>query len=301
MLSSLYVAAAMPAYVDTQILDEDVEAIDYDTDADLIGISFMTFNAPRAYEIADKFRNEKGKSVIFGGYHPSFMPEEAKKHADAVCIGEAETSIPQIIADFAANRLQSFYKSEPADLENLSIPDRKLLKKKFYIMADTIQATRGCPHSCKFCSISSFFKQNYRTRPVEQVVEELKMLGKYVLFMDDDIIVDPENAKELFISMIPLSKHWFSQCNVKIAYDDELLYLAYRSGCRDLFMGFESIEQNNLQSWQKKINKVGDYEWIVKKLHKKGIGVCAGIVFGNDGDTPNIFSNTLDFLKKNTN
>ena len=143
MLPSLYVAASLPRHVQTQIIDEDVEPIDFDTDADIIGVSFMTYNAPRAYEIGDRFR-AKGKAVIFGGYHPSFMPEEAIQHSDAVCIGEAEYNIPNMIADFQNGGMQQFYKSGLVDLADLPHLNRNLIKRNAYVTPNAIQATRGC-------------------------------------------------------------------------------------------------------------------------------------------------------------
>jgi len=296
MLSSLYVAAAMPASVETRIVDEEVEAIDFTTDADLIGISFMTFNAPRAYEIADEFRIRRSKPVIVGGYHPSFMPEEALGHADAVCIGEAEENVPRMIEDFMAGKLRRIYRNGTVDLKGLAVPDRGLVKRGSYALVDTVQATRGCPQRCTFCSITAFFGQRFRSRPVDEVIDELKPLGKYLLFMDDNIISDADHAKDLFEKMIPLGKTWFSQCSTRIAYDDELLILARRSGCRGLFVGFESLSQDGLQDWKKSFNRAKDYAWVIKQIHSKGISVCAAIVFGNDSDTPGIFPRTLEFL-----
>jgi radical SAM superfamily enzyme YgiQ (UPF0313 family) len=296
MLPSLYVAASMPPYVETQIIDEDVEPIDFDTDADLIGISFMTYNAPRAYEIADRFRVEKGKPVIFGGYHPTFMPEEAIQHADAVCVGDAENNVPRMMEDFVAGELKPFYRSEPVNLEGLPIPNRNLIRKKVYAPVDVLQATRGCYHRCSFCSVAAFHQYRLRTRPVAEVIDELKTLGPYVLFMDDNIIGDREYAKHLFSTMIPLGKRWFSQCGIGIANDEELLRLASRSGCRGLFVGFESLSQQGLHSWKKHSNMGKDYLAVVRKLHAAGIAVFAGFVFGSDGDTPDVFERTLEFL-----
>jgi len=298
MLSSLSVAAAMPLSVTTRINDEEVEPIDFDTDADVIGISFMTFNAPRAYEIADRFRKEKNKTVIFGGYHPTFMPDEAIKHADAICIGEAENNVPRMIQDFAAGKLHSFYRSGPVDLKGLRIPDRSLLRKSGYIMAESMQATRGCPNRCKFCSITAFYNHIFRARPVEDVVREVKTLGKIVIFTDDNMTAEPEYAKDLFAAMIPLKKLWFGQCGITIARDDELLRLASKSGCRGMFIGLESLSQENLADCQKNINTAREYRWAIGKIHSAGMGVYAGVVFGMDGDKPDVFEKTLDFLDR---
>jgi len=295
MLSSLYVAAAMPSYVDTRIVDEDLEPIDFATDADVVGISFMTYNAPHAYEIADRFRRE-GKLVILGGYHPTFMPEEAIAHADAVCVGDAEGTVPRMMEDLAAGRLGQVYRNEPCDLAGLPKPDWSLVNRKAYAPVGFIEATRGCSHQCRFCSITAFHRHRFRTRPVGEVVDELKSLGRHVVFMDDSLICDREYAKELFTAMIPLRKRWFSQCGIGIAEDDELLDLAMRSGCSGLFIGFESLDEASLRSWRKQPNVGRDYRAAVQKLHEAGIAICAAFVFGGDYDTPDVFGRTLDFL-----
>lgn len=295
MLSSLYVAAALPPGVTAQIVDEEVDVLDFDTDADLIGISFMTFNAPRAYEIADRFRAQ-GKKVVVGGYHPSLLPDEAALHADSVCVGEAEGAVPRMIDDFRRGALKPRYVAGPVSLEGLPVPDRALIQKGQYAPVDTVQATRGCPNNCSFCSISSFFHQRFRTRPVDEVIDELRPLSRYLLFMDDNITASRSYAEELFNRMIPLRKQWFSQASIRIAYDDRLLKAAAASGCRGLFIGLESLSQDNLRDWNKKINKARDFEWAIKRLHDHGIGVVPGVVFGYDGDTPAIFDETLDFL-----
>jgi radical SAM superfamily enzyme YgiQ (UPF0313 family) len=256
----------------------------------------MTFNAPRAYEIADKFRKDKRKTVIAGGFHPTFLPIEALEHADAVCVGEAENIVSTMVEDFQNGRMKSVYRSAPVDLGSLRVPDRSLIRRSLYAVPDALQATRGCPQRCKFCSITEFFGHKFRVRPVEKVIAELETLRNFVLFLDDNIATDAGYAKELFRQMIPLKKRWFSQCSIRIAYDDELLDLAARSGCRGLFIGFESVIQENLKGWGKNFNRAHDFDWAVRKIHAKGIGVMAAIVFGDDGDTRDIFRATLDFL-----
>ena len=296
MLSSLYVAASMPPFVETRIVDEDVEAIDFDLDADLVGISFMTYNAPRAYEIAERFRKEKGKPVIFGGYHPTLMPEEAIQHADSVCVGDAEPNVPIIIEDFVGGRLKPFYDTRAPSLAGLPIPRRDLIQKSNYAPLDVIQATRGCNRRCTFCSVASFQQYRFRARPVGEVLEELKTLGPNILFMDDSLTCDRDYAKALFSAMIPLGKRWFSQCGIEIAQDEELLRLASRSGCRGLFVGFESLAEDSLHAWRKGSNIGKNYRSAVQRLHTAGIAVYAGFVFGSDSDTPDVFARTLDFL-----
>ena len=295
MLSSLYVAAAMPPDVTVRIVDEEVEPIDFESDADLVGISFMTFNAPRAYEIADRFR-ARGKSVVVGGYHPSLVPDEAQRHADCVCVGEAEGTVPQMIADFRRGALQRRYVSGPVSLAGLPVPDRSLIRGARYAPIHTVQATRGCPNTCSFCSITSFFHQRFRARPVEEVVDELRQLGRHLLFMDDNLTANRGYAEELFRRMAPLRKQWFSQCSIRIAYDDRLLEAAAASGCRGLFIGLESLSQDNLAQWHKKTNRAAEFEWAIRRIHEHGIGVVPGIVLGYDGDTLATFDRTLEFL-----
>lgn len=296
MLPSLYVAASMPPLVEIQIVDEDIEPIDFDTDADLIGISFMTYNAPRAYEIAERFRVEKRKPVIFGGYHPTLMPEEALQHSDAVCVGDAEPNVPRMIEDFAAGRLSGLYTTEPVPLTNLPVPRRDLIRKQDYAPIDVVQATRGCYQRCRFCSIAAFHNHHFRARPVAEVIDEIKDLGPYLLFMDDAITANRDYATELFTKMAPLGKNWFSQCGIGIAQDEELLDLASRSGCRGLFIGFESLSERGLRSWKKHSNLGKDYLAAVQRLHAHGIAVTAAFVFGSDHDTPDVFARTVEFL-----
>ncbi|MEN8248266.1 MAG: radical SAM protein [Bacteroidota bacterium] len=295
MLPSLCVAASMPPNVETQILDEDVEPIDFETDAELIGITFMTYNAPRAYEIADRFRS-LGKTVIFGGYHPSFMPDEAIEHADSICIGESENNVPQMIKDYLNGELKNIYKNELFDLKNLPVLDRSLLHKNAYITTNVLQATRGCYHRCAFCSVAAFNRYQIRTRPVGRVIDELKTLGKDVLFMDDNITLDKDYAKELFKAMAPLKKRWYSQSGISIAEDNELLELAVKSGCKGLFLGFESLSQKSLGAYKKHCNRKRDYVEVANKLHDKGIAIFAAFVFGSDEDEIDVFENTLNFL-----
>ena len=296
MLSSLCVASAMPPGVETRIVDEDVEPVDFEADADLVGVSFMTYNAPRAYAIADEFRR-RGKTVIAGGYHPTFLPEEAAGHFDAVCVGEAEANVPAMLGDLEAGRLRSIYRHEPGSLAGLKVPDRRLLRRAAYIVPDAIQATRGCPYACTFCSVAAFCGHAFRTRPVDEVIDELTRLGRRVIFVDDNIIGDRDYALELFARMAPLRKQWCSQCSVRIADDPRLLEAAARSGCIALFLGLESLSEGNLGAWHKTTYRAHDYARAITSLHSVGIGVYAGFVFGMDDDDATSFERTLAFLE----
>lgn len=296
VLPCLYVAAATPPYVETRIVDEDVEAIDFSASVDLVGLSFMTLSAPRAYEIAHRFRDERGIPVIMGGFHSTLCPADAARHADAVCIGDAENKMTRIMEDFRRGQLQPIYDGAPPDLADLPLPDRRQLSRWRHAPIDTILATRGCPYRCTFCSITAFHNHTCRMRPVEHVVEELKTLRRRVLFVDDNLTVDRDYAIELFAAIAPLKKKWYGQCSTSIAWDDELLRRAAASGCRGMFVGFESLSVPNLEAWRKGFNRPRTYGHVVSRLHNAGIAVFAGIVFGMDDDTPAVFRRTLEFL-----
>ena len=297
MLSVLTVAACTPEHHDIHIVDEHIEAVDLDEDADVVGISFMTAHAPRAYELGDEFK-KRGKTVVFGGYHPTFMAGEALRHCDAVVQGEAEYSWPRALADIENNRLQRIYNPQKSvDLCTLNNPPRHLLDKRGYITINAVQVTRGCENSCEFCSVSTFYGNEQRFRPVAQVVEEMESIASsFVLFIDDNIIGDEDYAKRLFSALIPLRKKWVSQASLRIAENHELVELAARSGCCGLFVGLESINSDSLEEAKKGFNETDRYLESMRKLQGAGIGIETGLMFGFDHDEVSIFQRTMDFL-----
>jgi radical SAM superfamily enzyme YgiQ (UPF0313 family) len=199
------IAALTPPEVEVSLTDENITAIDFQQEIDLVGITALTTTANRAYEIADSFR-ARGVKVILGGIHPSILPEEAGQHADAVVIGEAEEIWPNLIEDFKANKLQRVYRQrEQPSLVNLPIPRRDLFAEGAYHVTNTISTTRGCPYSCSFCSVTSFFGHTYRCRPVAEILKEIETFNerKPIGFVDDNIVGSPKFAKELFSALIP--------------------------------------------------------------------------------------------------
>jgi len=281
------------------ILDENVEPIDFSAFPDLVAISIMTPLAKRGYEIADSFR-KKGVPVVLGGIHPTMMSTEAKTHANAVVLGEAEEIWPQLLDDFKRGNLKSFYKHEKVcNLSGLPIPKRDLLNRKAYFFVNTIQTTRGCPFNCDFCSVTTFFGQSYRTRPVEEVIHEIdQMESGFLFFVDDNIAGSPMYAKKLFRALIPLNIKWFSQASLSIVKDRELLDLARRSGCKGLFIGFESLSQESLKAMGKSINRVDKYKEAIKRVHDYGIGIQGSFIFGTDYDDTSVFSDVLRFIER---
>jgi radical SAM superfamily enzyme YgiQ (UPF0313 family) len=299
-LGMAMVAALTPPEVDVSLTDENITTVDFDKEADLVGMTALTCTTHRAYQIADAFR-ARGVKVVMGGIHPSVMPEEASQHADAVVVGEAEGIWAHVIEDFKANKLQRIYRQDKLpSLVGLPIPRRDLYVKGAYYFRNTLWATRGCPYSCTFCSVSTIFGRKYRCRPVDEVIKEIETLGrsKIIGFVDDNIVGNPRFAKELFRALIPYKIKWVSQCSVAIASDDELLKLAADSGCIDLLIGFESLSQASLTTVGKKINVVDEYEDVIRKVHAHGIAIHGFFIVGLDGDTIDIFERTLYFAQK---
>jgi radical SAM superfamily enzyme YgiQ (UPF0313 family) len=297
-LSVLTLAASTPEEMEVSIIDENLEKIDFNAEADLIGITVMTPQAMRAYEIADEFRC-KGKKVVLGGFHVSHLPEEALNHSDAVVIGEGDRIWKEVIKDFQESRLKKIYKdSELVSLSEIRIPKGDLIKEKGYLFTNTVQTTRGCPFQCEFCSVSSFFGRSYRTRPIPLVMEELTRLRQESVFLflvDDNLVGNRPYAKTLFQEMASLKFKWASHAPLSIVNDEELLKLASQSGCMALFVGFESLSLDNLSLMEKEANfRISPIE-AVQNFHDHGIGILASFILGYDHDTPDTFKEILDF------
>lgn len=299
-LSLVSVAALTPPDVQVSLIDENIEDIDFETEVDVVGLTAMTMQAPRAYAIADEYR-ARGVKVIMGGIHASILPQEAKQHLDSVIIGEAEGVWASAIEDLRSGNLKPFYQTqEPPSLKGLPIPRRDLFIKEAYNVTNCIQTGRGCPFDCDFCSVAHFFGRTYRLRPVEEVIKEIEpYAGGYLIFVDDNLVGNPAYAKELFRRMIPLGIEWGGQCSLTIARDEELLKLARDSGCTSFFTGFESLSKENLASMNKSFNKTQDYEELTKKIRDQGISIIGSFIFGLDQDDPSVFEQTVSFCEKN--
>ena len=295
MLSLLSVAAATPPGHRVRILDEQVDAAPPDLSPDLVGITCMTAAAPRVYAIADRFR-ARGVPVVLGGMHPSFLPQEALRHADAVVQGEAEGVWERVVADAAAGRLHGIYAAErPVDLAQLRPLPRHLIERRWYARLHAIQATRGCIHRCAFCSVSAFHGGVQRRRPIADVAAEAAALrGRYLLFVDDNLVADPDYAGSLCDALAPLGKRWMTQATLAVAEDERLVRRMAAGGCLGIFAGLETFSSANLTGVEKTCNRVADYRERVRALHGHGIGVEAGIVLGFDGDDVSVFAETLE-------
>jgi len=300
-LATAALGALTPPEHEVVIEDENLKAIDFSDVPDLAAITSLTPLAPRAYAIADEYR-ARGAKVAMGGFHPTWKPEEAGAHADAVVVGEAEGVWGTLLKDAQAGALRKIYKADVRPTaDTLPIARRELLDGKGYFFTNILQTTRGCPFDCKFCSVTAFYGGTYRFRPVEEIEKEIESFttgAGFVLFVDDNIVGNPVYAKRLFAMLKNHKKRWMSQASTTIVNDPELLRLASESGCHGLFMGFESLDQDNLAMMGKKMNRLGDYADVISKLHDHGIGVHGSFIFGYDHDDKGVFDRLLEFTRK---
>jgi radical SAM superfamily enzyme YgiQ (UPF0313 family) len=284
---------------EVEIYDESAETIPLEMDADLIAITCITGTSERCYRYADHFR-KKGIPVVIGGPHPSMMPEEAKEHADSVFIGMADQSWPEALMDFSKGSLKDFYyPGENPTIANRPLPRRDLLNKKRYSTLNTVEVIRGCNLNCSFCAYPKAFGRKVYTRPINDIVEEIKTLkGKLIIFPDVNLIADIDFARELAPAMKPLKKWWFGLATTAIVDDEALIKAFAESGCKGLLIGFESVNQASQYDMKKGVNKVEYYEKLMKMLHKYGIMVMGCFAFGADEDHPDVFKRTVEMANK---
>ncbi len=293
-----YLAALAPPHWQVLHVDEEVEPVDFEAPVDLVGITFHTPSAPHAYRLAARFR-QRGVPVVGGGPHVTLLPDEAQAGFDTIIVGEAEEEWPRFLADFERGQARPRYQAGATpDLQQAPQAVKALYHRRDFT-AGRLFATRGCPYQCDFCSLAVMYCRQVRKRPVADVAAEYASFpGQVIIFWDDNIAADRGYAKEVFRAITPYRKWWSSQASIHAGQDDEFLELARRSGCKQLFLGLESVSQASLAGVHKSFNPVQDYARIIANIHAHGIAVQAGIVFGFDHDPPEIFGETLDFLEQ---
>ena len=291
------VAAATPPPWEVTLVDELHDRIPFGSAFDLVGITAMTHQATRAYEIADRFRAE-GVPVIMGGIHPTILPEEALMHADAVVIGEAEPVMGRLLSDFQAGMLAPIYRAPIPDGDRLDVPwpRRGILAGKRYLTTQTVQASRGCPYDCPFCTVTPYFGSRFRYRDPADILAEIRSFPrKLVVFLDDNLLGDPVRVRPLLEGMCDLGISWGSQTNLRFAEDPELLKLVARSGCIGLFVGIESVTGPNSQL--AKSGTIHPQADLMKRIRDAGIILETSMIFGFDDHDEGIFEKTLRFIE----
>jgi radical SAM superfamily enzyme YgiQ (UPF0313 family) len=296
-------ARLTPDDVELSLLDDIVRKIDpakdIDGRADLAAITVSTKTAARAYELAAVYR-QHGVKVVMGGIHPTAMPEEALEHCDGVVVGEAEGLWEQVVADARQGHLRPVYRHTAwPDFRTAPWPKRSVFPSRGYAPLHTVQASRGCPFQCEFCSVTPFFGRTPRLRDPVDVAREIASLGRgWVMFADDNILGHGEHSRALFRELKPLKRTWFGQASLQGMQNQETLRLMAASGCHGILVGFESVNRATLLACGKRQNDPQEYLDTVRRLHDHGITVWAAFVFGFDEDTPGVFETTVEFARK---
>lgn len=291
-------AALVPGELNAQLelIDEGISDTPDHVDADLVAMTVITGTSTRAYELAARYR-QQGITVVLGGPHVTLLPEEAQQHADAICIGYAEQTWPQLLRDFNAGTMQAVYR-QGEDLSLLDMPfaRRELLDKRYFLTQAVFEATRSCMHDCEFCVAPSAWGRQQYQKPVSWVIEDIKRVGqKKIIFIDLNLVSSVSYAKELFEHLIPLNVQWYGLSTVLIAHDPDLMELMARSGCKGLLLGLETVSRENLTDTKKRFNASVDYKKLIQNLHHLGISIQGCFVFGLDHDTVDVFDETVEF------
>ena len=293
--------ATLAAYLDDHdevtLQDEHVEILDLDDSPDLVVIQVYITSAFRAYQIADSYR-AKGAYICLGGLHVTSLPEEAANHADTIFIGPGEDTWPAFLQDYRAKRPKKKYISQIRTLAGLPLPRRDLIKRNLYLVPNSIVVSRGCPHVCDFCYKEAFFEggKSFYTLEVDRALAEIESLpGKHLYFLDDHLLGNPHFAASLFDGMIGMGRLWQAAGTVQSVLKSGLLEKAVASGLRSLFVGFETLNPNNLLQQHKYQNLNRDYSAAIKRLHDLGVMVNASFVFGMDEDDNSVFERTVEW------
>lgn len=293
-------ASYIPDRYDVTIADENVEHPNYSS-VDLAAITANTVTARRAYRLCEQFRAQR-IPVVLGGIHPSVMPEEAGRYADAVVVGNGENAWKELLEDFERGRLKKFYRPETFNLTQSAAPRRDLLKGRYFV--DSLQTSRGCPFDCDFCSVTRLYGGQYRYKPLDRIRKELESLRtKNVLIVDDNILGAGKKAEQralrLFEVLGEYGLHWIAQTSINIADNPDVLKLAKDSGAECFYIGFESLNEDFLRAANKRQNlKKGtqSYKDVIKKVHDHGIAVLASFIYGTDFDTRDSLLRLAEFI-----
>ncbi len=289
--------ALTPEDVETELFDDRIELINYDTVTDLVCITVETYTAKRSYAIAERFR-ARGIPVVLGGYHVTLCPEEAAAMGDSLLLGNAETVWGEMLEDVRQGALKPLYRGQIGEYDVL--PDKRIFEGKKYLPIALVETGRGCNHSCEFCAISSYYCSHYYARQHSLIAQDLQASKhKYSFLVDDNLVANRENAMGIFRAIAPLGIKWAGQGTLSMARDPELLKAMKESGCEIILIGFESLNKDNLRQMNKSFNlQVGERDELVRRIHDAGIGIYATFVFGYDHDDASTIADAVAFAKK---
>ena len=295
-------AAYLPPHWQVEIIDEHIETLRLDDEPDLVVIEVYITNAHRAYEIADKYQ-ARGVYVCLGGLHVTSLPEEAAQHADTIFIGPGEDTWPLFLSDYQTWFPKKIYTSTTRTLESAPAPRRELIKRHLYLVPNSIVVSRGCPHHCDFCYKEAFFQggKSFYTQNVNAALAQIETLpGKHLYFLDDHLFGNPRFAAALFEGMRGMGRIWQAAATVDSVLRPALLEKAVEAGLRSLFIGFETLQAENLLEQDKRHNlhknstrSAVPYSSAIRRLHDLGVMVNASFVFGMDHDDESVFERTI--------
>lgn len=293
--------ATLAAYLspddEAEIVDQHVQNLTLDDEPDVVAIEVYITNAYRAYAIADSYR-AKGSFVILGGLHMTSLPDEAENHADAIFLGPAEESFPRFLKDLRNGTCKKRYASQTRTLVGVPKIRRDLIDRRLYLVPNSIVVSRGCPHHCGFCYKDAFFDggKSFYTQAVDDALAEIERLpGRHLYFLDDHLLGHSRFARELFNGMRGMGRVFQGAATVDSILESDLIEDAAEAGLRSIFVGFESLDPNNLKSSNKRQNLGRDYQRVIERLHGLGIMINGSFVFGLDGDDPSVFRRTVDW------
>jgi radical SAM superfamily enzyme YgiQ (UPF0313 family) len=298
--------ATLAAYLrgedEAVIVDEHVEQLSTDDMPDLVVIQVYITNAYRAYRIADHYR-ARGVFVALGGLHVTSLPAEAAAHADAIFIGPGEQTFPAFLEHFRAGEAQPVYRSTAGrSIEHVPPVRRDLIRRRSYLVPNSIVVSRGCPQHCDFCYKDAFFRggQSFYTQRVDSALAEISRLpGRHLYFLDDHLLGDPRFARNLFDGMRGMNRLFQGAATVDSILRGDLIERAAAAGLRSLFVGFETLTPENLRRSQKRQNLGRDYSAVTARLHGLGIMINGSFVFGMDDDDEGVFRRTVDWAIEN--
>ena len=307
-LGLLTVAALTPP--DVEIVYREIQEVRPDEPLesfDLVGISSFTAQIDEAYALADRYR-EAGACVVLGGLHVSLVPDEAAEHADSIVVYGAEGAWPRLVDDFLHGRLQPRYLGLRAgvfEAPHYVRPRFDLLRGRPYNRL-TVQTSRGCPLDCEFCAASLRITSAFQQKPVSLVVEEIRAARAmadhpFFEFADDNTFLNKKWGKEFLRAIAPLGLNWFTETDISVADDDELLDLLAASGCRQVLIGLESPAGDDLagidpHDWKRK--RSGRYLEAIGRIQSRGVTVNGCFVLGLDNHTPEIFGQVKEFVER---
>jgi radical SAM superfamily enzyme YgiQ (UPF0313 family) len=282
---------------EAEIRDEHVERLRLDDQPDLVVIQVYITSASRAYRIADHYRR-RGAYVVLGGLHVTSLPDEAAAHADTIFLGPGEDTWPRFLADFRNRCPERIYRSQTRTLAGIPPIRRDLIKRRLYLVPNSIVVSRGCPHVCDFCYKEAFFEggRSFYTQTVDAALAEIERLpGRHLYFLDDHLFGDRRFATALFDGMRGMGRLWQAAGTVNAVLAPNLLEKAAEAGLRSLFVGFESLSTANLLEQRKFQNLRRDYAAAIRRLHSLGVMINGSFVFGMDADEESVFERTVEW------